>query len=73
MLRTVVLLLVVTGIHGAPALADETSGHAQTQEENEHTPAGGASLEEIRVTAPSVFPRPMSIWSGLRRSCQKKS
>ncbi|MYH69495.1 MAG: TonB-dependent receptor [Gammaproteobacteria bacterium] len=51
MLRIAILLLVVTGIHGAPALADETSGHAQTQEENEHTPAGGASLEEIRVTA----------------------
>ncbi|MDE0155379.1 MAG: TonB-dependent receptor, partial [Gammaproteobacteria bacterium] len=51
MLRIAILLLVVAGIHGAPALADETSGQAQTQEENEHTPAGGASLEEIRVTA----------------------
>ena len=51
MLRIAVLLLVVTGIHGAPALANETSGHAHTQEENERAPAGGASLEEIRVTA----------------------
>ena len=51
MLRIIVLLLVVTGIHGSPALADETSDHAQTQEKNEHTPTGGTSLEEIRVTA----------------------
>ena len=47
MLRTAILLLVVTGIHGPLALADETSGHAQTQEENEHTPAGGESTEEL--------------------------
>ncbi len=51
MLRTAFLLLVVTGIHGPIALADETSGHAHTQEKNEHTPAGGESIEEIRVTA----------------------
>ncbi len=51
MLRIAILLLVVTGIHWPLALADETSGHAQTQEVNEHTPVDGASLEEIRVTA----------------------
>ena len=51
MLRIAILLLVVTGIYGAPALADETSGQTHSQEKNEHTPAGGASLEEIRVTA----------------------
>ena len=28
MLRIAIQLLVVTGIHGSPALADETSGHA---------------------------------------------
>ena len=28
MLRIAILLLVVTGIHGLPAPADETSGHA---------------------------------------------
>ncbi len=44
MLRIVFLLLVVTGIHGPLALADEPSGH-------EHTPAAGESIEEIRVTA----------------------
>ena len=47
MLRTIVLLLVVTGIHGPLALADETSGHAHTQKENEHTPTGGESVEEL--------------------------
>ena len=51
MLRIAILLLAAAGIHGSLALADETSGQAQTQEENEHTPAGGTSLEEIRVTA----------------------
>ena len=47
MLRTALLLLAVAGIHGPLALADETSGHAQTQEENEHTPAGGEATEEL--------------------------
>ena len=47
MLRTAILLLAVAGIHGPLALADETSGHAQTQEENEHTPAGDESTEEL--------------------------
>ena len=44
MLRTVFLLLVVTGIHGSPAFADDAAGH-------DHTPAGGETIEEIRVTA----------------------
>ena len=44
MSRTVVLLLVVAGIHGPLALADETAGH-------DHALAGGGSVEEIRVTA----------------------
>ena len=47
MLRITILLLAVAGIHGSLALADETSGHTQTQEENEHTPAGGESTEEL--------------------------
>ena len=51
MLRIAILLLAVTGIHGSLALADESSGRAHTQEESKHTLAGGASLEEIRVTA----------------------
>ena len=51
MLRTAILLLAVAGIHGSLALADETSGHAQAQEENEHTPAGGGAIEEL--SAPS--------------------
>ena len=44
MLKTVILLLALASIHGA--LADETSGHAQMQEENEHKPADGESVEE---------------------------
>ena len=51
MLRIAILLLAVAGIYGSLALADETSGHAQTQKENEHTPAGGESTEEL--SAPS--------------------
>ena len=46
MLRIAILLLVVTGIYGSLALADETSGHAHAQEINEHTPAGGESIGE---------------------------
>ena len=44
MLRTVFLLLVVTGIHGPLAFADEPAGH-------DHAPASGESIEEVRVTA----------------------
>ena len=44
MSRTVFLLLVVTGIHGPLAFADEPAGH-------DHAPAAGESIEEIRVTA----------------------
>ena len=44
MSRTIVLLLMLVGIYGSPAFADESPGH-------DHTPAGVAALEEIRVTA----------------------
>ena len=50
-LKFIVLLSVVTGIHGSFALADEQAGHAHTQEAGEHTPAGGEVIEEIKVTA----------------------
>ncbi len=51
MLRIAVLLLLATGINGPIALADETSGHAQTLEENEQTLTGGAPAGEL--SAPS--------------------
>ncbi|MDE0154129.1 MAG: TonB-dependent receptor plug domain-containing protein, partial [Gammaproteobacteria bacterium] len=44
MLRTIVLLLMIMGICGSPAFADESPGH-------EHTSAGAESIEEVRVTA----------------------
>ena len=50
-LKFIVLLSVVTGIHGSFALADEPADHAHTQEAGEHTPAGGETIEEIKVTA----------------------
>ena len=50
-LKFIVLLSVVTGIHGSFALADEPADHAHTQEAGEHTPAGSESIEEIKVTA----------------------
>ena len=44
MLRTIVLLLMIMGICGSPAFADESPGH-------DHTHSGVESVEEIRVTA----------------------
>ena len=51
MLRTVFLLLVVTGIHGPLAFADDASGHDPAEEGGEHALAGGESIVEIKVTA----------------------
>ena len=44
MLRTIVLLLMIMGICGLPAFADDSPGH-------DHAPVGAESVEVIRVTA----------------------
>ena len=41
-LKTTVLLIIVTGIHGPFLLADEQAGHGQTQEGHEHAGADRA-------------------------------
>ena len=51
MLRTVFLLLVVTGIHGPLAFADDAAGHEPAEEGGEHALAGGEAIVEIKVTA----------------------
>ena len=41
-LKTTVLLIIVTGIHGPFLLADEQAGHGQTQDGHEHAEADSA-------------------------------
>ena len=50
-LKIIVLLSVVTGIHGSFALADEPADRDHSQEVREHSLAGGESIEVIKVTA----------------------
>ena len=51
MLRTVFLMLVVAGIHGPLAFADDAAGHDPTEEGGGQVSAGGESIVVIKVTA----------------------